>query len=170
MILFVTKNTGNSDDQINTAIQVEATTSQPNGGSAEKSQVEVEDTPDDDVDNENYEVENIVAHKIKDKKRYFKIKWKGYPTEQNTWEPEGDLNCNEILTQYLEKHPKADITTSAKKSQSQPNRSVKRKLTPKSKEESNEQSIKRKKNDTASTSSEAAQQSQPISTQSNSKR
>jgi len=53
-------------------------------------------------DQEVYEVETTIKHwKTKDGLQYF-IKWKGYPQEENTWEPRSSLtNCPKILRQYL---------------------------------------------------------------------
>lgn len=56
-----------------------------------------------------YEVEDIVDHKIKGKKKYFKIRWKNYDESQDTWEPEQELACPEIIERYLEKHPEAAV-------------------------------------------------------------
>lgn len=58
---------------------------------------------------EGYEVEDIVDHKIKGKKKFFKIRWKNYDESQDTWENEEDLSCPEIIERYLEKHPEAAV-------------------------------------------------------------
>lgn len=58
-------------------------------------------------DEEGYEVEDIVDHKLKGKKKYFKIRWKNYDASSDTWELEEDLSCPEIIERYLEKHPDA---------------------------------------------------------------
>lgn len=34
--------------------------------------------------------------KVQDGKRYFRVKWVGYRSNQNTWEPEEHLNENLI--------------------------------------------------------------------------
>lgn len=48
-----------------------------------------------------YEVERIVKHKIKNGVIKYFIKWKGYGSEDNTWEPEESLiACREILDNY----------------------------------------------------------------------
>lgn len=60
-------------------------------------------------EDEGYEVEDIVDHKFKGKKKYFKIRWKNYEEDQDTWEPEEDLACPEIIERYLEKHPEAAV-------------------------------------------------------------
>ena len=51
---------------------------------------------------EEYEVEAIVGHKTTRGGIRYQIKWKGYSSAENTWEPESALipNANEILQQY----------------------------------------------------------------------
>ncbi|KAH0794023.1 chromobox protein 3-like isoform X2 [Histomonas meleagridis] len=62
---------------------------------------EEEEEEDPDV----YEVEKILAHKIgTNGKRRFLLKWKGYGYDDNTWEAEENLNCPELLDEYLKKH------------------------------------------------------------------
>lgn len=39
-----------------------------------------------------YEVEAITKMKIEGEKRFFRVKWVGFPSNQNTWEPEQHLN------------------------------------------------------------------------------
>jgi len=52
-----------------------------------------------------YDVEEIVASKIRDRKRIFRVKWKGYAARNNTWEPEEHLDgALDILQQYLREH------------------------------------------------------------------
>lgn len=51
-----------------------------------------------------YEVEQILNHKNKKSKRLFLVRWKGYGPDEDTWEPEPNLCCPEILNAYLENH------------------------------------------------------------------
>ena len=50
-----------------------------------------------------YEVERIVDHRIVQNGVYhYFVKWRGWPKECNTWEPEENLtNCREMLKNYL---------------------------------------------------------------------
>jgi hypothetical protein len=49
---------------------------------------------------EEYVVEKILDHnKVKGKYLYY-IQWLGYSSEENTWEPEENLFCKELLYEY----------------------------------------------------------------------
>lgn len=37
---------------------------------------------------------------IPDFQTYYLIKWKNYSTNENTWEPIGNLSCEEIIEEY----------------------------------------------------------------------
>lgn len=61
-----------------------------------------------------YEVEKIVNHRRRGNKTQYFIKWKGYPSSENTWEDEDNLNCDELLQEYLEKVRKNEELTRIK--------------------------------------------------------
>ena len=51
-----------------------------------------------------YEVEAIIGHKKKGRGLHYLVKWLGYPTLENSWEPEGNLtHAKEILSDYRKK-------------------------------------------------------------------
>ena len=57
---------------------------------------ELEDEPDE------WEVEDIVTHEPElDGQSHYLVKWKGWPVEYNTWEPEEHLaNASQMLSRY----------------------------------------------------------------------
>ncbi|XP_046995278.1 heterochromatin protein 1-like isoform X1 [Schistocerca americana] len=59
-------------------------------------------------DETSYEVEKImeVHHKRNGKKEYL-IHWRGYPHSQDTWEPEENLDCEELIREFEERVKKA---------------------------------------------------------------
>lgn len=70
---------------------------------------EAEDVNTGDEEEVEYVVERIVEMRIgKGGKRQFMIKWEGFPDTANTWEPEENLACPELLNQFLEKRLKKD--------------------------------------------------------------
>ena len=56
--------------------------------------------------NEEFEVEAILMHHLyKNRETRYLIKWKGYDTSENTWEPESNLsNAEEELNDYKNRH------------------------------------------------------------------
>ncbi|KAJ8895791.1 hypothetical protein PR048_001129 [Dryococelus australis] len=52
---------------------------------------------DSDVD---YVVEKVVDKRVRKGKVEYLLKWKGYPSEENTWERKDHLNCPELLTEF----------------------------------------------------------------------
>ncbi|XP_031637264.1 histone-lysine N-methyltransferase SUV39H1-A-like [Contarinia nasturtii] len=47
-----------------------------------------------------YEVEKILKQEIRNEKTYYYLKWVGYNNRYNTWEPEENLNCDELLADF----------------------------------------------------------------------
>ncbi|CAG8546658.1 5021_t:CDS:2, partial [Paraglomus occultum] len=68
---------------------------QANGASENNEGEEMEEDGEDE-----YEVEAIVDHKkTKGIMKYY-IKWKGYPSDENTWESADNLNCDDLVQAY----------------------------------------------------------------------
>ena len=56
---------------------------------------------DAEEENTEYEAETIQEFKRVSGKPYYLVKWKGYPTSENPWEPIDHLrNCAALLRQY----------------------------------------------------------------------
>jgi len=55
---------------------------------------------DSDDPNQEYEVERILQKREKGKRIEYLIKWKGYPSSSNTWEPKENLFCPAILQEF----------------------------------------------------------------------
>ena len=58
-------------------------------------------------DAEEYEVEAIVNHRHygRQRQRQYLIKWKGYPSSDNTWEPEENVHAEDLVKEYHKRHP-----------------------------------------------------------------
>ncbi|KAF8688056.1 hypothetical protein RHS03_09828, partial [Rhizoctonia solani] len=60
---------------------------------------------------EEYKVEGITNAKERDGKWFFQVKWKGYGSEENTWEPQENLkNAKKVLRKYEEEMKKKALS------------------------------------------------------------
>ncbi|KAH0560111.1 heterochromatin protein 1-like [Cotesia glomerata] len=71
-----------------------------------------DDNEDENGDEEKeFEVEKVLdVHFKKNKSREFLIRWKGFTAADDTWEPEANLNCPDLITKFMEKVEKARST------------------------------------------------------------
>lgn len=59
---------------------------------------------DDWDEKEAFEVEKILDVQFhRDKKREFLIRWKGYSSNLDSWEPEENLNCHDLIDKFMNK-------------------------------------------------------------------
>src|SRR5712672_3970934 len=63
--------------------------------------------PDLTEDAEEYKVEAIINHRHYGRQRrlQYLIKWKGYPSSDNTWESEEDVHAEDLVKTYHRCHP-----------------------------------------------------------------
>jgi len=61
------------------------------------------DAGSDGEPEEEYTVEKILDKRIRGGKTEYLIKWEGYPDSENTWEPEDNLDCPDLISGFEEK-------------------------------------------------------------------
>ena len=54
-----------------------------------------------DEEEQHFYVEGIVAHKLKNDKMLYRVRWHGYPPESDTWEPAEAFDDPSIVSNYL---------------------------------------------------------------------
>ncbi|KAH8330149.1 hypothetical protein KR074_005091 [Drosophila pseudoananassae] len=83
-----------------------STSSNKNGKKSAKPSADKDVAADDlkpDGGEEEFEVEAIVGHKTVRGVSHFQVRWKGYDKSEDTWEPEADLNCNDLIAKFKAK-------------------------------------------------------------------
>jgi hypothetical protein len=73
--------------------------------------------PPDLIDGEpEYEVEKILdaQQRGRGRKTHFLVKWKGYPTSDNSWEPRENLHADELIADFYKRSPKPNKTKARK--------------------------------------------------------
>lgn len=78
-------------------------------------------------ENEDYEVERIIDVCIhRNNKREFLIRWKGYSSKSDSWEPEENLDCNDLINRFMSK---VDVMKNASQKELRPVRSQTQRFT-----------------------------------------
>ncbi|XP_062546223.1 ABC transporter F family member 4-like [Armigeres subalbatus] len=73
---------------------------------------ESEDEEDEDEDDTEYEVEKIIeVHFKRNGQREYLVRWKGFSSKDDTWEPEDNLHCKDLIEKFNEKLEKTKNAT-----------------------------------------------------------
>jgi len=72
----------------------------------------------EDVEASEFEVDRIIDTRIKKGKRQYKIRWLGFDSQDDTWEPEKNLNCPDKIQEFEDSSvsPKDSVSPSLSQS------------------------------------------------------
>jgi hypothetical protein len=74
----------------------------------------------DETSEEEYEVEEILRDRWHKNQQQLLVKWKGYPTSENTWEPIKNLRgCHQLVRQYYQEAKRTPLGRKQRRRQNQ---------------------------------------------------
>ena len=100
--IFITSSSSEEEDKPKKVVK--KTPKKKVDESSEKSTSQSEEEAEEEEEEQEFPVEEIVDHQQTGNKIFYRVKWEGYPSSENTWEDARHLkNCQTKINEYWEK-------------------------------------------------------------------